>query len=859
MPTALNTPIVQDGLERIPFFNGRVLTAEDLSAEQTADATERQRLGRALGTGVVDGLFVRKTSDETVTVEAGLGLAPNGQMVELPQTTEVSVVSSIEREKTTGTKGAFKDCAVQSATITTGTGAYLLVAESASTPEGRTPRTSLGGDGRVGECGAERRVEGARMRLVSLDASTMEPIDASLGERIQALAEDVESARAAGERPDPASVSRLRNLWAHVLLRGSVSSSAGGPSAAARAAPRSQLSMQEVTGSRAVPVGLVYWASDQIEFVDVWAARTVVRPPTDTERGAALSDRRLERYLQFVDHIGEVVASHPNPREIRLDNYVRFVPPVGMVAAFQVDAPQGVDPDRFLERYSRGTTGRKRSGPITNVLHRSFSYPPIDLDARPNLLRFRVGLASDTNPPGLFSRPILVYVHRDVGVASTTDGATIVFETARAVYRSLLEARAFEPAELQSTSQVEAMTTIRGDLRGLLERAGQGATRTAQGSDVAGTLDAFQHLYEEQIRVMERFRKDIEGIEEEGPRQRFAGDVEARLRQTGGSNLSATLKSALSDDDLVAAIDAQAAVNEYVGRWVGDTIATGPTTLQHVGSPDGDVLVPPGTEGAPSTFTYEFDLKNETDQRLTFQLSAQATAPTGDWTGSTTVRDAQGNETTTIKIDSATTETLTVDVTPPQGTTVGETATLTVRATVPAPNDRTMEETLQLPIEESTGPPTTHIIELSNLVVFNRNTLQPYALPNDPATTPIEIPTSDQIRIRVDATFTASADPTTGVDFDVTASLTIPSDGDGSPDEWPFDLFRDTTLIGSATDGTATGVVEDLSDGSSLRLKIDMNVPDTAGREAVVSLNVESSALQISDGTGDLRLRVVSS
>jgi hypothetical protein len=118
---------------------------------------------------------------------------------------------------------------------------------------------------------------------------------------------------------------------------------------------------------------------------------------------------------------------------------------------------------------------------------------------------------------------------------------------------------------------VEAMTTIRGDLRGLLERAGQGATRTAQGSDVAGTLDAFQHLYEEQIRVMERFRKDIEGIEEEGPRQRFAGDVEARLRQTGGSNLSATLKSALSDDDLVAAIDAQAAVNEYVGRWVGDT------------------------------------------------------------------------------------------------------------------------------------------------------------------------------------------------------------------------------------------------------------------------------------------------
>lgn len=858
MPTALNTPIVKEGLERVPFFNGRVLTAEDLQAEQDANAAERRRLGRALGTGVVDGLFVRKTSDETVTVEAGLGLAPNGQMVELPRTTEVSVVSSVERPATAETKGTFADCTAQTATVTTGTGAYLLVAEPASKPEGRTPRTTLGGDGAAGECGAERRVEGARLRLVYLDATEMGFVGASLSDRIQILAEDVGGVRAAGKRPDPTTVSQLRNLWAHALLRGTGSSSTVDPSSIARESRRPR-SMREVTGGRAVPIGLVYWASDQIEFVDAWAVRTVVRPPTDTERGAALSGRRLERYLQFVEHLGEVVAAHPNPREIRLDNYVRFVPPAGLVAAFQVDAPKGVDPDRFLERYSRGTTGRKRPGSVTDLLHRSLAYPPVDLTARPNLLRFRVGSASDTDPPDLFSRPTLVYVHRDLGAASTTDGATIVFETAQAVYQSVLESRAFEPAELQGTKQIQALTTIRGHLRGLLEQAGQSAAQTAKGSDVPGTLNAFEHLYNEQLRVVERFQESIEGIEDEAPRKRFASDVEVRLRQTGASNLSNTLRSALDESDLVAAIDAQAALNEYVGRWVGDTIATGPTTLRHVGSPDGDALVPPGTEGAPSTFTYKFDLENGTDQRLTFQLSAQATAPTGDWVGSTTLRDAEGIETATIEIDSATTETLTVDVTPPQGATIGETATLTVRATVPAPNDRTMEKTLQLPIQESTGAPTTHIIKVSDLLVLNRNTLQPYPLPSDPSTTPIEIPTSDQIQIRVDATFTASADPTTGVDFDTTASLTIPSGGAGSPAEWPFTLIRGTTVIDSATDGTATGVVRDLSDGDSVQLKIDMNVPDTEGREAVVSLDVASSALQISDGTGDLRFRVVSS
>jgi len=371
-------------------------------------------------------------SDKTVMVESGLGLALSGQMVELPRRTEVSVVSSIEREETAGTAGTFEDCAAQSATITTGTGAYLLVAEPASKPRGRTPRMRLGGDGAAGECGAERRVEGAKMRLVSLDPGA-DFVGAPLAERIQALADDVESARASGDRPDPTSVSRLRNLWAHVLLRGPTSSGTA-DLAAIPEAPRPPRSLlPKIVQDSAVPVGLVYWAYDQIAFVDVWTARTVVRVPTDTERAAALSDRRLERFLQFVDHLGKIVASHSSPREIRLDDYVRFVPPTGVVAAFQLDAPRGIDPDRFLERYSRGTTGRKRPGLVTDLLDRSLSHPPVDLTARPNLLRFRVGTAPDSDPSALFSRPTLVYVHRDVGVASTADGATTAFETAEAV------------------------------------------------------------------------------------------------------------------------------------------------------------------------------------------------------------------------------------------------------------------------------------------------------------------------------------------------------------------------------------------------------------------------------------------
>ena len=252
-PTELNIPILEGGLERIPFFNGRVLTAEDLSTEQAANAQERRRLGRALGTGVIDGLFVRKTSDKTVTVEPGLGLAPSGQMVELPQRTEVSVVSSVEHEETAGTKGAFEDCALQSATITTGAGAYLLVAEPASKPRGRTPRTSLGGDGAAGECGAKRRVEGAKLRLVHLDMSDDALVPSSLADGegdydIQVLSEKIGTDREDNEEPAQKEVSKLRNVLAHVCLRT--------PSVPTDAASLYDTLRRQARGETSAPIGL---------------------------------------------------------------------------------------------------------------------------------------------------------------------------------------------------------------------------------------------------------------------------------------------------------------------------------------------------------------------------------------------------------------------------------------------------------------------------------------------------------------------------------------------------------------------------------------------------------------------------
>ena len=377
MSTALNTPIVEGGLDRIPFFNGRVLTAEDLKTEQNANADERRRLGRALGTGVVDGLFVRKTSDQTVTVESGLGLAPSGQVVELPQTTEVSVLSSIEREETAGTRGAFADCAVQSATVTTGAGAYLLVVEPASTPDGRTPRTTLGGDGAAGDCGAKRRVEGARLRLVPLDTRDDALVPSSLANGsseydIQNLSEKVSSARENDEEPMPKRVSKLRNMLAHVCLRT--------PSALADTASLYDTLRRQARGERsdpvgsegpldvlrrrarqgrvdtlddAVPLGLLYWSSDRIEFVDVWSVRRRVHRPDPQQPLPATARRRAETeaaIYQFQDHVADLEQdlSPSAMASVSAKAHFAILPPVGILPE-QADGQPGFNLLSFFE------------------------------------------------------------------------------------------------------------------------------------------------------------------------------------------------------------------------------------------------------------------------------------------------------------------------------------------------------------------------------------------------------------------------------------------------------------------------------------------------------------------------------
>src|SRR5688500_11861117 len=168
---ALSEPILDGGVRTTHFFNGRLLSAEDLALDQAGNREARKRLGRAIGDGVAGGLDVATTpgtssvTSPSVTVRAGLALNRGGHALRLSADTELSLVRRLESGTTNG--AAFRECVPQQRdVVVAGDGLYALVICPASATEGRAPVSGLGNVS--AGCAARWDVEGVQFRLVGV-------------------------------------------------------------------------------------------------------------------------------------------------------------------------------------------------------------------------------------------------------------------------------------------------------------------------------------------------------------------------------------------------------------------------------------------------------------------------------------------------------------------------------------------------------------------------------------------------------------------------------------------------------------------------------------------------------------------
>jgi hypothetical protein len=337
------------GLQSPHYFNGRLLSAEDLQASQMAVLARQNWLGQANGYGVIEGLMVTQIGEISVQITAGLALNQQGQVVRLPSDIILPLLSQTTRREPVNDGTSFMPCniACRGSTQASPAGCYLLTALPVSHLESQTPMNSAPGNvissiANTARCGSCWEVEGIQFKIICLtDFDT---------------------------KTDGVSENQRRNLLAHWCYGSSVL-----PDLAldpfhfpANFGGLDLLEPAELTPCD-LPLAVFHWTGSRLTFVDAWSARRrLIRPDAVVEtnetmqphssgsqaddrrdipsplRSASflrtwkglLSDKRVAvaqaRFLQFQHQIQQLVDDGKAQTVVAVD-YFRFLPPVSFL------------------------------------------------------------------------------------------------------------------------------------------------------------------------------------------------------------------------------------------------------------------------------------------------------------------------------------------------------------------------------------------------------------------------------------------------------------------------------------------------------------------------------------------------
>lgn len=177
---SLQQAITEGGIESVNFFNGRLLTGQDLSREQAARRQSEARIGLGLGSGTVFGLDVRRAPADVddplpgVTIAAGMAVNAAGEVLRL-NASETVRLSRIARPGPTGPLG-FGDCTqALSGTYLAGEGLYLLTLAPASIATGRAASNGLGGTAVA--CNTDAEIAAVQFRLLEIRPQLYSDLD----------------------------------------------------------------------------------------------------------------------------------------------------------------------------------------------------------------------------------------------------------------------------------------------------------------------------------------------------------------------------------------------------------------------------------------------------------------------------------------------------------------------------------------------------------------------------------------------------------------------------------------------------------------------------------------------------------
>ncbi|HEX5706944.1 MAG TPA: carboxypeptidase regulatory-like domain-containing protein [Pyrinomonadaceae bacterium] len=356
--TELLEPVLKGGIRSINFFNGRLLSAEDLSDEQAANRQARALLGQAIGEGVAYGFEVVKSAEgSVVNVSAGLAFNRRGDALRLPTGTDVAL-SRQTGGGAVASVATFKPCdELQGGVFATDVGVYLLTAAPADGREGRAPSSGLGNTG--APCAARYTVEGVQFRLVQLLKSTELGDTATLRNRLAYDCFGSETLRQFEAAPFGEPLKRYGLLD---TLR-----------------PNTLTDVE-------VPLAVVHWTKQGVVFVDMWSVRRRPARPSATERwGALAGDRRIAEaeamMLQFQEQVASLQGT-PGLSSLSADDRFAYLPPAGLLPV----GGQNFNWQTFLGPHAPPEATNLDEGLLRSILARSVFVDPVKINPFANAL-----------------------------------------------------------------------------------------------------------------------------------------------------------------------------------------------------------------------------------------------------------------------------------------------------------------------------------------------------------------------------------------------------------------------------------------------------------------------------------------
>ena len=356
---SLQQPILDGGIRSINFFNGRLLSARDLTREQSANREAERRLGQAIGEGIVYGLEVSSAGASTqespvVTVEAGLAINRIGQTLMLTAKTDVALV----RRATPGPGSTepFGECApLQSGTYIAGAGVYLLTIAPAQGTEGRAVTHSL--ENAIAACNTDTTVTAVQFRLIQLDQqiSATEMLDQN----------------------------KLRNLIAYKCFGVDSTSKFSIDPFTTNLEKYGLLDNLRPTWLTEceVPLAILYWTLvDGIKFIDLWSVRRRVgRRLADKPWSFLTSERTtLEgeaMYLQFQSQLKDLIGSGVTLSQVKAKDHFKYLPAAGLLP---VGGTGGFDYTTFFNEITIRQPIFIEGAQLRSLFQEAFEYPPVD-------------------------------------------------------------------------------------------------------------------------------------------------------------------------------------------------------------------------------------------------------------------------------------------------------------------------------------------------------------------------------------------------------------------------------------------------------------------------------------------------